>query len=369
MPGMQQMTADRRVPQCPRATDVPGICAAWFGARPRVVRPVAITGFSGGRLAVVDLLDSGEAFVVKAFRHGLRPDRVAWVHGFMRQARAAGVDEVPELAVTAHGATWAADPEGVLWEAVRFVEGVAVTVPDTGQVMAAMDLLARLHRAAERLADSLPATGISGGVQRRIDQVLRLRANPWPLLEKSADVPADAAAAAFVRAVVARLQQATSLFAAADAPRVLDRIAAFPQRVYALQPVLRDVWSAHVLFAAPDAARVAGLVDFHAAAVDVPATDIARLLGSWLPPAGRDGLPVVDRWPEALPAYERVRPLPAGSREFVTWLDATGVVCGLDNWFRWVLSDGRLFPAADAVLERVDRLLERLPAAIESLSK
>lgn len=369
MPGVQEMTAYRRVPQCTRDADLPSICAAWFGARPRAVRPVGITGFSGGRLAVVDLLDSGEAFVVKAFQQGLRRDRVAWVHGFMRQARVAGVCEVPELAVTVNGDTWAEDPEGVLWEAVRFVDGVAVTTPDTGQVVAGMDLLARLHRAAERFGGSLPATGVSVGVQRRIDQVVRLRDNPWPLLAQSADVPEDAAAAAFVRAVVARLQQASSLFVAADGPRVLDRVVAFPRSLYALQPVLRDVWSAHVLFATPDAARVAGLVDFHAAAVDVPATDIARLLGSWLPPAGRDALPVVDRWPEALPAYERVRPLPLGSREFITWLDATGVVCGLDNWFRWVLSDGRLFPATDAVLERVDRLLGRLPVAVESLSK
>lgn len=369
MPGVQQMTADRRVPQGTRDADISGICAAWFGARPRVVRPVAITGFSGGRLAVVDLLDSGEAFVVKAFQPGLRRDRVAWVHGFMRQARTAGVGEVPQLAVTASGGTWAEDSAGMFWEAVRFVDGVAVTTPDTGQVMAGMDLLARVHRAVERLRGSLPATGISVGVQRRIDQAVRLRANPWPLLEWSADVPADPAAAAFVRAMAARLQQAASLFAAAGGPRVLDRIAAFPRSVAAVQPVLRDVWHAHVLFATPHAARVAGLVDFHAAAVDVPATDIARLLGSWLPPAGRDVLPVVDRWPEALAAYERVRPLPPGSREFITWLDATGVVCSLDNWFRWVLSERRLFPATDAVLERVDRLLDRLPVAVESLSK
>ena len=103
---------------------------------------------------------------------------------------------------------------------------------------------------------------------------------------------------------------------------------AYPRVVQTLQPVLRDVWGDHVLFAEQGAARVAAIVDFHAAGVDVPATDIARLLGSWLPPAGRGPRPVVDRWPEALPAYERIRPLPSGSRQFVSWLEAAGVLCG-----------------------------------------
>lgn len=363
------MTADRRVPQPASVADAERISAAWFGGRPRIVRPGPISGFSGTRLAIVELTECGDLFVVKAFRQGASRDRARWVHGFMRRARAAGIHEVPELAVTSGGDTLVEDADGVHWEAVRFVAGTAVTAPRVDQVVVGVELLARLHAAVERLPGTPCGRAVSAGVRRRIEQARRLRTNPWSSLARTTVAARDADAASLVQDVCTRLHRADAVFAAVAGPRVIDSIVAFPCHVHALQPVLRDVWSDHVLFSTVDSANVAGLVDFHAADVDVPATDLARLLGSWLPPADRSMLPVVDRWPEALPAYERIRPLPAGSRDVVNWLEATGVICGLDNWFRWVLQDGRVFPAAAAVLQRVDRLLDGLPAAVQILSK
>lgn len=361
------MTADGRSPQPGCDTDLSRLCGAWFGDRPRVVRPEPRTGFGGTHLAIVELSDSREVFVVKEFRAGMRRDRAAWVHRFMRQARARGVLEVPELAVTGGGDTLVEDAAGGLWEAVRFVAGTAVTAPRPGQVQAGMELLARLHLAVERLPDTPPTTGPSGGVLRRIEQVERLRAEPWSRLLSRTVGAADASPVEV--AIHERLPRAIDLLTMLEASRVLDRIAAFPREPHALQPVVRDVWSDHVLFSAAAADDVSGLVDFHAAAVDVPATDIARLLGSWLPPAGRGTLPVVDRWPEALAAYEQIRPLPPGSLELITWLEATGVLCGLDNWFRWVLAERRLFSTPDAVIRRIDQLIAGLPAAVGVLSK
>jgi Ser/Thr protein kinase RdoA (MazF antagonist) len=361
------MTADGRSPQPSRDTDISRLCGAWFGDRPRVVRPGPLTGFSGTHLAIVELPDSREAFVVKAFRAGIRRDRAAWVHRFMRQARVNGVPEVPELAVTGGGDTLVEDATGGLWEAVRFMAGTAVTAPHPGQVRAGMELLARLHLAVERLPDTPSISGLSAGVLRRIEQAERLRADPWSRLLLRTVGAADASPLEV--AIRERLPRAIDFVTTIEAARVLDRIAAFPRQTHALQPVVRDVWSDHVLFSTAAADDVSGLVDFHAAAVDVPATDIARLLGSWLPPTGRGTLPVVDRWPEALAAYERIRPLPPGSRALITWLEATGVLCGLDNWFRWVLAEQRRFPTPDAVIGRIDQLIAGLPAAVGVLSK
>ena len=138
-----------------------------------------------------------------------------------------------------------------------------------------------------------------------------------------------------------------------------------------LQPVLRDVWSDHVLFtvdehgASATGNRVSAIIDYHAAGVDTPATDLARLLGSWLPPVAGQAAPLLDAWREPLAAYERLRPLAAVERRLVPWLDATAVILGLDNWFRWTLDEQRKFPDTTRVQGRIDRLLRRLEGAIE----
>ena len=136
-----------------------------------------------------------------------------------------------------------------------------------------------------------------------------------------------------------------------------------------LQPVIRDIWSDHVLFDAEPRSRVAGIVDFHAAAIDTPATDLARLLGSWRSPGGAAGLPLPDRWPEPLAAYDRIRPLEDRDRQRIGFLHAAAVLCGLDNWFRWIVEEGRDFAGWEAALGRIDQHLGELPDALEWLAR
>jgi hypothetical protein len=121
----------------------------------------------------------------------------------------------------------------------------------------------------------------------------------------------------------------------------------------------------HHLSDAATGPAVSGVVDFHAAAIDTPATDLARLLGSWLPPVAGQAAPLLDAWQEPLAAYDRLRPLAAVERRLVPWLDATAVILGLDNWFRWTLDEQRQFPDPTRVQGRIDRLLRRLEGAID----
>src|SRR5690606_3973788 len=61
------------------------------------------------------------------------------------------------------------------------------------------------------------------------------------------------------------------------APLVAARLNQAVQILGHLQPSLRDIWRAHVLF---EGNQVSGMVDLAALRLDHPATDIARLLAS-----------------------------------------------------------------------------------------
>ena len=136
--------------------------------------------------------------------------------------------------------------------------------------------------------------------------------------------------------------------------------------------MLRDVWSDHILFGGGgNAAAVSGVIDYHAAGIDTPATDIARLLGSWhlggaqwqRPGAGR----LVERWGEALAAYQEIGRLVPEEIASISFFHATAVVFGLDHWFRWTLLDGASFQAPEAVVARIDHLLQLASEALEAI--
>jgi homoserine kinase type II len=126
------------------------------------------------------------------------------------------------------------------------------------------------------------------------------------------------------------------------------------QLITPVQVVLRDVWSAHVLFGETPDTRdaVTGLVDFDALRVDSVATDLARLLGSY---AQKDAL----AWQQGLAAYEEVRPLSVTERQLVTAYDQTAALLTGVTWLQWVLVDKKTFPL-HVVLARLDATLSRL---------
>ena len=165
-------------------------------------------------------------------------------------------------------------------------------------------------------------------------------------------------------ALDARVATAIDLFTAAGGNAFLARVASIQPHSCVLQPAIRDVWCDHVLFAEQTSDAVTAIIDLHAAGIDTPATDLARLVGSWTAPAGRERMSLFDRWPEAFAAYGTARLLSAVEARLVPVLHATGVVCGLDNWFRWTLDEHREFPDARRMLARIDWLLQELPAAI-----
>lgn len=351
------------LPQPALADDARSACAAWFGPDPPEVRPLATSGFSGVTTLRVRPRGGAAWFVLKSFAAGTPRDRAAWVHAFAARLTARGVVEVPAPRPSLAGDTLVTDVAGVHWELVPFVEGEVTDTPDVARASSALAALARLHLAGATLPGPPSGIGAAPAVLRRQELAAALVVRPWSLRRANAIANGPLAAA-----VAARRDRAIDLLDAPRGRRAVAAIARWPADPVPLQAVLRDVWSDHVIFAPGGAARVAGIVDLHAAASDTPATDVARLMGSWRPSGGPHSVDPAVGWPEALVAYEAIRPLSAAERAAVPLLDAAGVVGGLDHWFRWTLEEGRSFPSAAAVITRIDRLLDRLPAAIEWLA-
>jgi Ser/Thr protein kinase RdoA (MazF antagonist) len=335
------------------------ICRGWWGDAAVRLRPLVGDGFSGAALVHVALEDGAGDVVLKPFPTASRA-KVEWVHHLMRHLRERGCDEVPEVLETTRGGFVADDGRGRIWEAVRFVAGTTTDAPSSGQAAAALETLARIHLAAATWPTAPTRVGPAAAVIRRGDQASRLLAVPW---RPGFGVrPGDSLA----EGLAVRLERASVIAREHDLAAALRGIAGLHPPAVAQHAVLRDVWSGHVLFADDRPPRVSGVIDFHAAAVDTPATDIARLIGSWCRDAD---IPPDAAWAEAVAAYERVRPLSNAEKSLIPWLDASGTILGLDNWFRWVIVEGRQFADAGQVLGRVDRLVSRLQAAIATLDR
>jgi Ser/Thr protein kinase RdoA (MazF antagonist) len=364
----------------------PVVCQAWFGSETVVRAPHESAGFSGSRMFVVGRPGStacgpaGERFVLKSFPPGFSRSRAEWVHALMRHLRHEGIAQVPPVIPARGGETVVADTDGTLWELVRFLPGAAVDAPTPAQAADGLDALARLHVAAARFPGEPPRAGPSPGHLRRIEQARRLLSEPWRhRRDRLRRAGADAGDRPWL---LDRFDAAIERFESADGPRAVELVAHSRAEPLPLQAVLRDVWSDHLLFVAggggptdgpafvPPAggSLLAGIVDYHAAGVDTPATDLARLLGSWRPFAREMGggpATLLDAWGEAIAAYERVRPLTPDERAAVPFLHATSVILGLDNWFRWTVEERRHFSAPERACARIDRLTAGLGAAIE----
>lgn len=335
---------------------------AWFGDDAVESLPLAGGGFSGSGVFLVRHPRRPDC-VAKQFGTDVPPGRAAWVHRLMGHLRDAGLATVPAVHAVLDGSwmhadcpTLATDGSGTLWELVAFVPGKPRPHPTDAEVMQAVAGLARLHAVAAEMPGDGPRVEASPGVARRIMQAHQILAEPWHAI-------APPPTAAPLRE---RLDQAVEIFEAAAGRQALRQVASTrPLLPVTTQPVLRDVWCDHVLYAADG--RLAGFIDYHAAARDTPATDLARLLGSWDVPSAAATPPWPDRWRTAIDGYAALHPAAGVTGSFVAWLHATGVICGLDNWFRWLITERRTFADTNRVLGRVDRLVAQLPDALAAL--
>jgi Ser/Thr protein kinase RdoA (MazF antagonist) len=346
-------------------TQLTTLCRQWCATAPVSVALLGTQGFSGSQVFVVEFPDTPGRFVLKCFHAAASREHASFVHDLVRHVRGEGVTQVPEVMPALDGDTIVRDAEGRLWELSRFVPGVPVPCPTPSQAAAAAMALAGLHLAAARLAAHPPRRDVSPGLALRIERARDLLASPWQTRRQAWShaachrMPVDLG-----MALEARVATAIDVFTASGGDAFVARVASLRPDPCVLQPALRDVWCDHVLFADAASAAVTGIIDLYAASIDTPATDLARLAGSWNAPAGGERLSLIERWPAALAAYGAVRPLSAVEVMLIPFLHATGVLFGLDNWFRWTLEEHREFSDPLRMLARIDSLLTELPAAI-----
>lgn len=336
----------------------------WGDAGRAAIAPLAGSGFSGSRLFRLQRPD-GTNWVLKSFGPHTSLPRAQWIHALMAHLRAGGLDTVPRVAsvpgtgAAATGDTVVRGPGGELWELVEYMQGVPRRAPSATEAAAALSELSRLHAVAATLPGAEAAVEPSTGVDRRSDQAGRMLASPWRDLEASAGV--DGA----LDDARSRLLTAVEIFETSNGRAALESIAAVGRLAVRTQPVLRDIWCDHVLFDA--GGRPCGFIDFHAAGRDTTAVDVARLLGSWdaTPVATLSSSPsVTDRWPSAIAACAQGREPEPRERLLIDWLHASAVICGLDNWFGWLIRDRRQFDDRQRVLARMDRLIAQLAGAL-----
>jgi Ser/Thr protein kinase RdoA (MazF antagonist) len=364
------------MPDMPKVSDMAiddeGLAAArrlatrWFPSGADVAA-LATHGFSGSPVVWVRPAD-GPAQVLKGFAEGTTRERAEWVHGIVDGLRRAGNHEIPAVREHAPGDTLVATRDGRLWEMVTYVDGASIDDPTPSQIASAMHALARIHTAAAALPHEPVRLAASRALAERVALVGALGDRPWRALLDSPSTcsrPIGSASTCLRWHAILRPYLAAAcdaLDAGPDAAASLSALVASSLRPLPCQVVLRDVWSEHVLFGARDPESVAGIIDPHAAGIDTPATDVARLLGSWIP---LEHPIAASWWASALAAYETVRPLRDDERRLVPLLAASGILCGLENWFRWTLVESRSFSNECRVVSRIDRLVKTLPAALK----
>jgi homoserine kinase type II len=240
-----------------------------------------------------------------------------------------------------HGYVW---HEGHLWELSPWLPGAANyrAQPSPRRLDAAMVALARFHQAA--VSFPLPETNpvASPGMCERFARVQELLGGGVAELARALETGGWPE-------MTVRASRLLHWFEAV-APKLLPTIESATRLQISLQPCIRDVWHAHVLFVGDE---VSGIVDFGSMRPDNVATDVARLLGSL---AGDDQ----QAWKRGLDAYHSVRPLNEAELSLVEAFDRSTVLLGGLQWLEWIYLEGRQFDNRADVLVRVDEFLGRL---------
>jgi homoserine kinase type II len=311
--------------------------------RPRQIEPFASPdSFSGAGLWRV-VSDSGTLCLRRWPIEHPNPSRLEFIQAVLWHVDQEGFHRIPLPLETRHhhGYVW---HEGHLWELTPWLPGRADyrEKPSAARLHSALTALARFHRAA--VTFPLPETGpvASPGIAERRD---KLRS----LLAGRSDELRAATESGLWPDLTPRACGLLTLFAEL-APKILVGLERAAQIHVILQPCIRDIWHAHILF---DRDEVSGIVDFGSMRPENVAADVARLLGS----LARDN---PEDWGRGLAAYQSVRPLSDDELALVAAFDRSSVLMGGIQWLEWIYLDGRQFANRAAVLSRIDEFLSRL---------
>ncbi len=283
---------------------------------------------AAGRAHLARVDASGRVWAVRRWPAGTPRARLDFVHAMLAEARAAGMEFVPEVAARPGGGGSIIAAEGVLFDAQSWLQGRApLRGPDlldeqgrgidrpspvSAEAMAAaVKTIASFHSATESLA-------ASDGVPRApLDSVLRAIRATWEEQRQR------------LRPIAPRTPHIQRWLRSGEVvvPGAVDSLAN-ANFLRSRPPVVNHLklWPAHVLVSRIDGRdRISGLLDFADAAAGSPLLDLAQIAGhfnGWTGAAAE----------EAIGAYADVRTLAPEERRLLP------AIAGLDL----VVETGRL---------------------------
>lgn len=266
-------------------------------------------------------------------------ERLGEIHAAMIAARQHEVSYVPTIARNRQGGSFTSDGR-CLWEVTQWMPGAAnyLTAPSPQRLQSALRALGTLHRVWQESPQPPTRTGLSPTVIERTQKLEHC----LQYLPAWARQPLGASPYHW-------LAQPTLQHLAMRGPTLLQQLDILHHQAVPHHFVLRDIWSDHVLFIDD---RVSGVIDYGAARVDEPATDVARLLGSLEPFDQR-------QWLVGWEAYRAVNP--HVELERVRLLDRVGTLLSAVQWLQWLVIQPRSFNAPlNQLVARWQRLVQRL---------
>ncbi len=217
-----------------------------------------------------------------------------------------------------------------LWEVTQWMPGQAnyMRQPSSAKLESAIGALADLHGV---WFDFLHEQNFSPSTKQRIEMLTDWLGTLDLVEQVGASVRGPVEAAACMSTV--RMLHSRG-------PQMLEELRRANGVSVSLQPVLRDIWSDHLLF---EGERVSGIIDFGTVRMDEPAADLARMLGSLHPFESEVRLAAVE-------AYNRKRLQHAVDPERVELLDRSGTLLTALQWMRWLVLERKKFNADSASL-------------------
>jgi len=275
-------------------------------------------------------------------------ERLEFIQAVLWHVDQEGFHRVPVPVETEHKHGYVRH-DGHLWELVPWLPGEPTyrKSPSPRKLENALLALAEFHRAAASFP--LPETGPirSPGLSERARKLKQLLTGGLASLE--AAVGEEDTDDSLWPELAPRARRLIAL-ATQTGPKIQPTLEIAASLAVSIQPCIRDVWHAHVLYTGD---KVSGLVDFGAMRAENVTSDVARLLGSL---AGNS----LDDWHTGLAAYQAGRPLSSDERALLAAFDKSAVVMGGLQWLEWIYVERRQFANQAAVMARIDEFLARL---------
>lgn len=354
------------LPQFVKFHNLLQIVESFCGAKPARIRTLDrdSEGFSGAVVLRVVVQETPQAPELDYCLRGWPPDslpreRLLGLHRLLEHIHKSGVTQVPVPLRSKFGTTIYAEASQ-FWQLEPWLPGIAdfSSDPNDARLRNTMTVLAQWHEAASRFEPRESeatwfksfAAANSPTVADRLDRVERFQkqdvAKLRQLLQQTTSLPQWGAE---LDELVSLSRRILDLFEL-SAERIAENLSSYRNLRFRLHPCLRDVWHDHVLF---EGDQVTGLIDPSAARSETPATDLARLLGSFL---GNDD----ERWDVAISAYRGVRPLSDREATLARIIDQSTVLLSGLTWLERLFVHRQNYSNPSRVLDRLRQIASRL---------